>query len=369
MSGLGSTTHRARYLLLLLGTVALLGVAGPTSSGVAAPSAPVVSGAEQADAITVDAPGAGAKLAAQRLDRRRLTALVDVSGTARPAAQLALSGGCGVVDCDALTYADATGRWHTRMQLTTPRGRRDVRLRIAYWPLPAAGARVAARVVLSASSGLAEPAPWAPLVAQNTPSGGASSGARSRLVVIGDSLAIGTAQPLSLLLADWEVRFDARVGRPLAEGMAILAATDLVGASPTVLAFSLYTNDVPRDPQQLEAAVRSSVARLGPHGCAIWATISRRAVAGVGYKAANERLTQLASDPQLAGRLLVVPWAEQVARHHSWKARDHVHATAVGNLARAQLYAAAARACVAAPVRARQRPEIVATTALVSRRS
>jgi hypothetical protein len=42
-----------------------------------------------------------------------------------------------------------------------------------------------------------------------------------------------------------------------------------------------------------------------------------------------------------------VPWAEQVAHHHGWKARDHVHATAVGNLARAQMYADAARACTA----------------------
>ncbi|HEX5927673.1 MAG TPA: hypothetical protein VFY45_27910 [Baekduia sp.] len=350
MSGVSFTAQSVRHLvvLLLVGAGAVLGVAGRIAVGVSAASAPAVPGAQQPDAIRVVGPGAGAKLAAQRLDHRRLTALVDLSGTAQPGAQLALSGGCGAVDCDALTYSDAAGRWHTRIQLTTPRGHRDVRLRVSYWPLPAAArAPVAARVVLSASAGLAGPAPWTPLVPQGAASNGSSSGARSTLVMIGDSLAIGTAQPLSLQLPDWQVRFDARVGRPLAEGMAILAATGVPTEPRTVLAFSLYTNDVPRDPQQLEAAVRSSVTRLGPHGCAIWATISRRAVAGVSYKAANERLTRLAADPQLAGRLLVVPWAEQVARHHGWKAHDHVHPTAAGNLARAQLYAAAARACAA----------------------
>ena len=341
MSGRSLITRSARYLFVLL-------LLGGASGAVAAASAPAVPAARQPDAIQVVGPGAGAKLAAQRLDHRRLTALVDLSGTARPAAQLALAGACGRVDCEALTYSDAAGRWHTRMQLTTARGRRDVRLRIAYWPLAAARAPVAARVVLSASAGLAAPAPWAPLVAQD--SGGPSVAGRPRLVVIGDSLAMGAAQPLSLQLPDWEVRLDARVGRPLAEGMAILAGTGVADASDeprTVLAFSLYTNDVPREPQQLEAAVRSSVARLGAHGCAIWATISRPAVRGVSYKAANERLTQLAADPQLAGRLLVVPWAEQVAHHHAWKAHDHVHATAAGYVARAQLYAAAARSCAA----------------------
>jgi hypothetical protein len=334
----------SRYLLLLLAVGALLGAAG-RSAGVAAASAPAVAGVQQPDAIHVVGPGAGTKLAAQRLDHRRLTALVDLSGTARPAAQLVLAGACGAVDCEALTYSDAAGHWRTRMQLTTPRGRRDVRLRIAYWPLPAARAPVAARVVLSASAGLAAPAPWAPLPPQEAAGVGSLSAGRPTLVEIGDSLAIGAAQPLTIQLPDWDVRLDARIGRPLAEGMAILAATAVPAEPRTVLAFSLYTNDVPRDPQQLEAAVRSSVTRLGPHGCAIWATISRPAVRGVSYKAANQRLTELAADPQLAGRLLVVPWAEQVAEHHAWKAHDHVHATAAGYVARAQLYAAAARAC------------------------
>jgi hypothetical protein len=151
-------------------------------------------------------------------------------------------------------------------------------------------------------------------------------------------------------LADWNVRFDARIGRPLTEGLSTLAGTSLPSTQPparTVLAFSLFTNDAPADVDELDAAIRASVARLGTHDCAIWATISRPAVHGTSYRAANARLLRLAVEPQLAGRLLVVPWAEEVARHHGWKARDHVHATSAGYLARAQLYADAARSCAA----------------------
>ena len=85
MSGRSLITRSARYLFVLL-------LLGGASGAVAGASAPAVPAARQPDAIQVVGPGAGAKLAAQRLDHRRLTALVDLSGTARPAAQLALAG-------------------------------------------------------------------------------------------------------------------------------------------------------------------------------------------------------------------------------------------------------------------------------------
>lgn len=45
-------------------------------------------------------------------------------------------------------------------------------------------------------------------------------------------------------LPGWNVTVDARVGRPLAEGMQIFDSTP--GRSHTVYAFSLFTNDDPR---------------------------------------------------------------------------------------------------------------------------
>ncbi|MGZ4351027.1 MAG: hypothetical protein ACXVRX_10955 [Solirubrobacteraceae bacterium] len=310
-------------------------------SAVAAPS-----GQSVAAPILVGAPALGVPVGAQRLSGRRLTAVVELSGSAQPDAQLALAGACGRVDCEGLTYADHGGRWHTRLRLTTPRGRHDVRVRIAYWPATPAHAPVATRVGLRAS------VPSPPTAPAPVPAPGADPPADSRpaLVMLGDSLAMGTAGPLSLDLPDWNVRFDARIGRPLAEGLGILAGTALPSTelpARTVLAFSLFTNDAPADVNGLDAAVRASVARLGPHDCTIWATISRPAAHGMSYRAANARLAQLALEPQMAGRLLVVPWAAEVARHQGWKAHDHVHATAAGYLARAQLYADAARSCAA----------------------
>jgi hypothetical protein len=315
------------------------GAAGRARDGVAGlPAAP----------IRIDAPRSGALIAAQRVGRRRLTASVDLSGTAQAGSQLWLEGSCGRVDCEALTYANGEGRWHMRMQLTTARGRHAVAMRISYWPAPPAGAPVAARLILRSSVPLAPPTPSPGAPPSPAIGGGMPADTRPELLMIGDSLAIGTAQPLVLDLPGWDVKFDARIGRPLSEGMEILT-TRTAPPEPTarrrILAFSLYTNDPPADVTQLDAAVRASVAQLGAHGCAIWATISRPAAHKITYRAANARLLELAQDPLLAGRLLVVPWAEEVARHHGWKAPDHVHATAAGYLARARMYAEAATAC------------------------
>jgi lysophospholipase L1-like esterase len=114
-----------------------------------------------------------------------------------------------------------------------------------------------------------------------------------------------------------------------------------------ILAFSLGTNDGPQSTDTLEAAVRYSLSRLGEHGCAIWATIARPPLAGVSYKAMNQRLYEIANDPQYTAQLLIVPWAEQYAKHKSWRRSDGVHATPEGYAARAQMYADAARACAA----------------------
>ena len=326
---------------VLVPVVAVWGACAPGSSAAAAPS-----GQSVAAPVLVGAPPPGVAVGAQRLSGRRLTAVVELSGSAQPDAQLVLAGACGRVDCEGLTYSDHDGRWHTRLRLTTARGRHDVRVRIAYWPAAPAQAPVATRVALRASA----PPPTPPGGPVPAPAAGPPADARPALVVLGDSLAIGIAGPLTVDLPDWTVRFDARIGRPLAEGLSILAGTAVPFTEPparTVLAFSLFTNDVPANLDALDAAVRASVGRLGPHDCAIWATISRPAVHGISYRAANARLVQLAFAPEMASRLLVVPWAEEVARHHGWKAHDHVHATIAGYLARAQLFADAARSCAA----------------------
>jgi hypothetical protein len=164
------------------------------------------------------------------------------------------------------------------------------------------------------------------------------------VLLIGDSLALGIAQPLQALLPGWRVRVDGRIGRPLAEGMQILSREP---APPAILAFSLFTNDDPRNTRALESAVRSTAARAG--GCAVWSTIVRPPLDGVSYDGANAVLAQLASDPELALGLEVVDWAAEVAQSPSLVSpKDGVHATPAGYRVLAQLYAAAIQACAGA---------------------
>jgi hypothetical protein len=287
--------------------------------------------------IAIGAPVDRSTVPAVRVDRRRLAAGVELSGTAQPGGMLLIRGGCGKVECEGLTYVDRSGAWRTRVDLTTPRGRTAVTVRVSYWPASPSGPSARTRVRLARTAPIAAPAPLGLAVI--------GDGVRRPILLIGDSLAMGTAGALIGRLPDFAVEIDAAVGRSLWEGMGLLDQARISG--DTVLAFSLFTNNDPADVAGLELAVRASVARLGPHGCAIWATISRPAQHTVTYRAANARLIALAGDPLLAGRLLVVPWAEEVTRHHGWKARDHVHATAAGYAARAGLYANAARACTA----------------------
>jgi lysophospholipase L1-like esterase len=160
------------------------------------------------------------------------------------------------------------------------------------------------------------------------------------VLVIGDSLAVGMQDALRAALPGWRVRVDARIGRPLAEGMRVLGAQRDV---PAILAMSLFTNDDPGATQALEQAVRATAGRSG--GCAVWATIVRPPYNGISYAAANGVLVRLAGDPQLALGLRLVDWRGAVAQSPSYLAGDGVHGTPEGYRARGELYAAAIRAC------------------------
>jgi len=273
-----------------------------------------------------------------------LRARVRARGRAGPGQQLALRAACEPHPCEAIAFADAAGRWRAGLAVHTTGARRRIVLTAAYAsPHPAerpARATLRLRVPRPAAptpedegSATAPPPPYA--------------GSRA-VIVIGDSLAVGMAPALRADLAGDAVSVDARVSRPLAEGMAVLGATHVPAGEHPVLAFSLFTNDDPSAVGALDAAVRASLARAGRDGCAVWATIRRPPLHGVSYAAANATLEALAGDPRFLGRLLVVPWARASARHPEWIAPDGVHATPEGYAARARLYADMALRAVAA---------------------
>jgi hypothetical protein len=277
--------------------------------------------------VQVTAPLGGAKVPAVAFGKKLVTANIALSGRAPAGTNVPISASCHSFDCTAITFAGRDGRWSTRMQLMARKGHQTVTLDVG-------GAVL--HVTLSKRVAPVFAAPLAPP---------ANLGGGNAVVLIGDSLAVGMAPALQSLLLDRPVLVDARIGRPLDEGMAVLAGSKPPKAS---FAYSLFTNDDPIRIEQLDAAVRSSVASLGPRGCAVWATIVRPKVGGRTYAGVNARLRALALDPALSGRLAIADWAAALRGHRkAWLAKDGIHASPAGYLARAQLYADALSTCAA----------------------
>jgi hypothetical protein len=291
--------------------------------------------------IRITRPDPGTLVRGARAVPGGFAATVEVAGRAAPDTTVLLDGGCFRTGCNSTARAGEDGRWHGRVLVKGTARRPEGRISVL---TPVSDPLDTVRVRLQAPAATPEPAtpvrtPEAEPTAQ--PAQATPAARPRRLVLVGDSLAVGIRRLLPGALPGWSVSVDALTGRPLADGMAIIAATDF--SSPTVLAVSLFTNDDPTTIPALEAAVRDTVARVGSQGCAVWATIVRPPLNGVSYAAANARLQALAAD--YGGRLLVVPWAETIADHPSWMNPDGVHPTPAGYQARARLYAQAARSC------------------------
>jgi hypothetical protein len=197
------------------------------------------------------------------------------------------------------------------------------------------------------AGGQPEQLPPAPVPApgQTAPAPAAAPPPRGRagLLLIGDSLAVAVAPILPGLMPNWHVAVDGLGGRPLVAGMDVLNKTTVPKDGSVVLAFSLYTNDDPRNIPALRAAVRTSLQRVGPSGCVVWATIARAPIAGHGYEAANAALRRMArANPR---RMELVDWAAQVRVEPTILGPDAIHPNPTGAAIRAQMYADAARRC------------------------
>jgi hypothetical protein len=291
-------------------------------------------------------------------------AKIAVTGTAQPDTQVVVTTGCQLTGCSVTTKTDAQGRFSAGVSASTTSSTHAVTVTVSYEISDAVDSdRVIVTIGPQHGGSSATPrtrrrkhhgshpavtpfpaitvappaATAAPQVtAAPTTSGTGTSGS---VVVIGDSLAQGMQPYLPAALPGWKVSVDARIGRPLAEGMGIFAKTPVQPG--TVYAFSLFTNDDPRSVAALDAAVRQSVQR---GGCAVWATIVRPPVGGVSYDTANRDLRRLAAS--LGGRLQLVDWAAAVASHPQWvPGSDGVHSNAEGYRNRAALYAQAIRGC------------------------
>jgi hypothetical protein len=284
-----------------------------------------------------------------------------VSGLASPGARVIVYGvGC-IGPCSVGASADDSGAWSTAVPLSlhgdaviasvtaayeVSRGG-DVPTRVSV-PLDlrreeaVRRARVRAPAAHAPAGGTLEAENEGPTGAVPGPASSlpAIPGGPRAMVLIGDSLSVAQEPLLETALPGWSITTSARVGRPLAEGMGILVATDVAAGS--VLAMGLFTNDDPGHLSELQAAVLESLRRVGASGCAIWATIASPPRGGRTFDAANRLLNELATREP---RLRVVPWAEATSQDPSLLSGDGVHPGPVGAQLRAALFAQAARTC------------------------
>jgi hypothetical protein len=136
---------------------------------------------------------------------------------------------------------------------------------------------------------------------------------------VGDSLAVGTAPYIKVR----GMKVDARIGRPLREGMAMIEKYP----RPKRLLISLGSNNYPPSLPEVQQAVSYSLLRAD---CVVWATVHVRSL---NYDVVNRWLRRRAGK-----RFKVVRWARQVDRHPELLAGDGVHATAHGYYVRSRMY-------------------------------
>jgi flavin-binding protein dodecin len=161
-----------------------------------------------------------------------------------------------------------------------------------------------------------------------------------RLLVNGDSLAVGTRPYIGHALSGWRVTHSVAVSRHASEGAAVMRSYGR--ALPRVIHVSLGTNDDPRQVSSFRAAIRAVMNAAGPRRCVVWTNIVRPPVAGTSYAGYNDAL---AREARARDNLRMVDWARIVRENRGWLADDGVHVSAEGYRARARAVARAVRRC------------------------
>lgn len=326
--------RRARAVAALCLACSLLAACGRESPK--ASSTPAKT--KRAAPVKIAVPADGKRVRARETKSGAWIARVKVRGMAAPNSRVFFRAGCRPDPCLSQTTAGADGTWSSSLKLRTRPSVRFVPLDAGPDRKLASGSAVVTVELFGPRTVLARSGPSKPK--QNRSRKRPSRALPREVLVIGDSLAVGMKSALKAELRGWRVEVDARKSRPLATGLRIL---DQRSKPPAILAFSLFTNDDPRNVSRLEAAVRATATRSG--GCAVWATIVRPPYSGRSYARVNRRLGQLAQQEQLALGLQIVDWAGAVSSERSLLARDGVHATPGGYATMARMYAAAIRRC------------------------
>jgi lysophospholipase L1-like esterase len=166
----------------------------------------------------------------------------------------------------------------------------------------------------------------------------AQDGGRS-VLVIGDSLQVGTGPYLEQALGALPVESDDRQSRRSAEGLEALRAR--LRPEHTVVVFDLGTNDDPSNPDALYASLQAARAAIGDR-CLVVATVLRPPYNGFTVDGMNAALERFALDNP---GVQLVDWYGVATSTPGILYEDGVHARPEGYALRGRLIADAVRSC------------------------
>jgi hypothetical protein len=170
--------------------------------------------------------------------------------------------------------------------------------------------------------------------------GPAAPAGAAGVLVIGDSLSVGTRPYLQRDLPGVPIRFDVEIGRPSPAGVGLLARE--LRPDDQVVVFDLGTNDAPSEAGILAADLAAARREAGAR-CLVVATLNRPPVGGVSVADLNRAVRAFAaSDPNV----LVVPWHAEVRARPEYLGADRIHATQAGYAARGRVFAQAVSTCL-----------------------
>jgi lysophospholipase L1-like esterase len=164
--------------------------------------------------------------------------------------------------------------------------------------------------------------------------------AQAAVLVVGDSLGVGTDGPLRAALPEAEIQSDNEIGRPSVEGISVLSG--LLGPEHDTVVFDLGTNDG-NAATAITAGSLAAARQLTGDRCLVVATLNRPPLAGIPIDGQNAMIRRFAASTP---NVVLVEWNDAAAGSPGVLQADGVHATAAGYAYRGALFADAIRSCL-----------------------
>ena len=164
-----------------------------------------------------------------------------------------------------------------------------------------------------------------------------SGSASASVLVVGDSLVVGTAPYLRQQLSE-PVAADGRIGRPSPEAVGVLRSRF---SGQRVVVFDAGVNDDPSQPGRLSADLAAARSLTGDR-CLVVATMSRPPYRGVSVDGLNRAVRSFAAS---SSNVQLVDWRGAALANPRLINSDGVHPTGAGYQLRARLFAEAIASC------------------------